>query len=46
MSLALDTDEFIPWLVRSAPRHREARELVEAEIRRTGGRIAIAPQVC
>jgi predicted nucleic acid-binding protein len=46
VSLALDTDVMIPWLVASSPRHAEARALVEAEVRREGGRIAIAPQVC
>ena len=46
MSLALDTDVLIAWLVRSVPRHAEARAVVEAELRRDGGRIAIAPQVC
>ncbi len=46
MSLALDTNVLIPWLVASSPRHQEARALVEGEVRRDGGRIAIAPQVC
>lgn len=46
MSLALDTNVLIPWLVRSAPGHAEARAFVESEISRDGGRIAIAPQVC
>lgn len=46
MSLALDTDVLIAWLVRSVPRHAEARRLIEAELGRDGGRIAVAPQVC
>ena len=46
MSLALDTNVLIPWLVHSAPGHAEARAFVESEITRDGGRIAIAPQVC
>lgn len=46
MSLALDTNVLIPWLVRSAPRHDEARSFVDAELGRDGARIAIAPQVC
>lgn len=46
MSLALDTNVLIPWLVSSAPRHEEARAVVLAEIERDGGRIALAPQVC
>jgi predicted nucleic acid-binding protein len=46
VSLALDTNVLIPWLVASSPRHAEARAFVEAEFRRDGGRIAIAPQVC
>lgn len=46
MSLALDTNVMIPWLVASAPRHDEARALIEQELRRDGGRIAVAPQVC
>lgn len=46
MSLALDTNVLIPWIVRSAPGHGSARRLVEAELRSDGGRIALAPQVC
>jgi len=46
VSLALDTDVLIPWLVASAPGHADARALVEAELSRDGGRVAVAPQVC
>ena len=46
MSLALDTNVLIPWLVHSAPEHAEVRAFVDAEISRDGGRVAIAPQVC
>lgn len=46
MSLALDTNVLLPWLIRSVPGHEQARALVEAEIARDGARIAIAPQVC
>lgn len=46
MSIALDTDVLIPWLIRSSTRHEEASAFVAAEISRDGGRIAIAPQVC
>lgn len=45
MSLAVDTDVLIPWLVATTPRHGEAHGLIAAEIRQ-GGRVAIAPQVC
>ena len=46
MSLALDTNVMIPWLVSSAPGHAEVRALVESELGRDGGRVALAPQVC
>jgi predicted nucleic acid-binding protein len=46
MSLALDTNVLIPWLIRSAPGHAAARRLVSAELHREGGRIAILQQVC
>jgi predicted nucleic acid-binding protein len=46
MSLALDTNVLIPWLVRSAPGHAQARGFVQAALSRDGGRVAIAPQVC
>lgn len=46
MSLALDTNVLIPWLVLSAPGHADVRALVDSELRRDGGRLALAPQVC
>jgi predicted nucleic acid-binding protein len=46
MSLALDTNVLIPWLVQTAPGHGEGRQLVEAELARDSGRAALAPQVC
>lgn len=46
MSLALDTNVLIPWLVSSAPGHAEVRTLVESELAQHGGRVALAPQVC
>ncbi len=46
MSLALDTNVLIPWLVASAPGHVAASALVADEIRRPGGRIVLAQQVC
>jgi predicted nucleic acid-binding protein len=46
MTLGIDTNVLIPWLVRSVPKHAEARNLVQAELRKDHGRIAVAPQVC
>lgn len=46
MSLGLDTNVLIPWLVSSVPAHAEVRAFVETELRREGGRLALAPQVC
>lgn len=46
LSLAVDTDVLIPWLVASAPRHEESRSFIRQELEKDGGRIAVAPQVC
>jgi predicted nucleic acid-binding protein len=46
VSLALDTNVLIPWLVSSAPGHAAARALVADELARDGGRIALTAQVC
>ena len=46
MSLALDTNVLIPWLVGSAPGHLGASALIAGEIRRPGGRIVLVQQVC
>jgi predicted nucleic acid-binding protein len=45
VSLALDTNVLIPWLVASAPGHLAASALVAGEIRRPGGQIVLAQQV-
>lgn len=46
MSLAIDTNVLIPWLVASAPGHLGASTLVAAELSRPGGRIVLVQQVC
>jgi predicted nucleic acid-binding protein len=46
VSLALDTNVLIPWLVASAPGHVAAATLVAGEIRRPAGQIVLAQQVC
>ena len=45
MTLALDTDILVNWLVRGTPFHRSARRLVETEVKRRGGTLGIAPQI-
>lgn len=44
MTLALDTDVVVSWLMSGAPRHAAARSLVDAELRTAGGAIALVPQ--
>ena len=46
MSLAIDTNVLIPWLVSSAPGHLGASTLVASELLRPGGRIVLVQQVC
>ena len=45
MTLALDTDVLINWLIRGSPFHKEAGRLIEAEVGRRRGSIGLAPQV-
>ena len=45
MTLALDTDVLVNWLVRGSPFHRRARRLVESEVSRRRGSIGLVPQV-
>lgn len=44
MILALDTDVVVSWLMAGNPRHAVARSVVERELRRSGGAIALVPQ--
>ena len=44
MILALDTDVVVSWLMAGASRHAAARSLVDTELRRPGGAIALVPQ--
>lgn len=44
MTLALDTDVVVSWLMAGSPRHAVARSEVEREVRRPGGAIALVPQ--
>ena len=46
MSIALDTDVLIAWLLPSHDHHSPATALVEAELRQHDARILLAPQVC
>jgi predicted nucleic acid-binding protein len=41
--LALDTDVVVSWLMAGNPRHAVARSVVERELRRSGGAIALVP---
>jgi predicted nucleic acid-binding protein len=43
--LAVDTDVLVSWAMAGSPRHAEARRLLDAELRRNGNSLAIAPQV-
>lgn len=45
MTLGIDTDVLISWLVEASPRHGDARRLIESEIRERGGTLALTPQV-
>jgi predicted nucleic acid-binding protein len=45
VTLALDTDVLVNWLIRGSPFHRRARRLVENEVRRRSGSIGLVPQV-
>lgn len=46
MSLAVDTNILIPWLVASAQGHLGASTLIADELGRPSGRIVLAQQVC
>lgn len=46
MSLAVDTNVLIPWLVASAPGHLGASTLIAGELDSPGGRIVLVQQVC
>jgi predicted nucleic acid-binding protein len=43
--LGIDTDVLISWLVEVSPRHRDARQLIEREVRERGTSIALTPLV-
>ena len=45
MTLGIDTDVLVSWLIEVSPRHIDARRLVENEVRERGGTIALTPQV-
>lgn len=45
MTLALDTDVVVHWMMAGAPRHTAARRLVEAEVKKRHGTLGIVPQV-
>jgi predicted nucleic acid-binding protein len=45
VTLGIDTDVLISWLVEVSPRHTEARRLIENEVRERGGSIALTPLV-
>ncbi|HEY4590822.1 MAG TPA: type II toxin-antitoxin system VapC family toxin [Thermoanaerobaculia bacterium] len=45
MILGIDTDVLTSWLIEVSPRHRDARRLIEAEVRERGASIALTPQV-
>ncbi len=46
MSLALDTDLLIAWMVAAHPSHHAARALVARELDLPGTRVLLTPQVC
>ena len=45
MILGIDTDVLISWLIEASPRHRDARRLIETEVRERGASIALTPLV-
>ena len=45
MILGIDTDVLVSWLVKVAPRHADARRLIEIQVRERGGLIALTPLV-
>jgi predicted nucleic acid-binding protein len=45
VTLGIDTDVLVSWLVKVSPRHDDARRLIESEVRERGGSIAITPLV-
>lgn len=45
MILGIDTDVLVSWVMTGAPRHREARDLIQVEIRERRGSLALTPQV-
>lgn len=45
MILGIDTDVLVSWIVVSSPRHAEAKQLLEAEVRERGVSLALTPLV-
>lgn len=45
MILALDTDVLVAWAMAGSSRHSAARRLLEDEVRKRGGSLALTPQV-
>lgn len=45
MTLAVDTDVLVAWAMAGAPRHRDARQLIESESSTPSSSIALTPQV-
>ena len=45
MTLGVDTDVLIAWVMAGAPLHGAVRRLFEEEIHERGGRLALTPQV-
>lgn len=45
MSLGIDTDVLVSWVMTGAARHRDAKHLIETEVREHGGSLALTPQV-
>lgn len=45
MTLGIDTDVLISWLIEVSPRHLDARRLVEHEVQERGGSLALTPLV-
>jgi predicted nucleic acid-binding protein len=45
VTLGIDTDVLVSWLVEVAPRHQDARRLIEKEVREEGSSIALTPLV-
>lgn len=44
MTLALDSDVVVSWIMAGSPRHAVVRAAVKGELRRPGGAIALVPQ--